>query len=580
MTASRDKGKRPSTSPGHSNRRSGHRGIPEPDTGRGYAAKGLDRPAPRVLTDVPGLPAGDLASAEDTPVEPVQAPTTKVLNRLVDSLHVRISEPRLPSDWLMERVSKWRAHLREWREGQDPLTEVLPGIGTFVLMRGKRRYEFVLASKTIGDIRIWKPESWDRAISTQTGQFYLDFRSVFLQIEGTHMAEHFMNILVRLLCCWDDRKEWRKYPKFRRVARLDLACDTQEPRDMKWSDLESYVCRCNMVDIHTPHSDMDVKDLIDKLGGRDALATPPLDNKGGPKARSAKRVDTGVRAVVRELMKGVKAELKTQGTAAMSRVVATRDPQTVYFGKLGSAMYARRYNKLAEIGVTGKAYMKDVWARAGWDEDSPVWRLEFSLSGDKLREFQLPDASVHDLREMRAALDAIPAMWAYLTDDWLRFCDRVPRKRPGLWPVAASWRVVAGAWDRAVPVYRAELPRKLDAPMLIKQAAGCLLSAAAIRAKSDDTPDEMHAIAEIFRKLADSGMYSTLQTERRRELGVDDWSQIFADEGAKQVESEWGTPFVYQPDVDQGPVETVPIGFDTKLTAEARADRIAEGYGS
>lgn len=72
---------------------------------------------------------------------------------------------------------------------------------------------------------------------------------------------------------------------------------------------------------------------------------------------------------------------------------------------------ARLYDKTAEVAVSDKSYMHDVWRRCGWDGETPVWRLEFEVKRDVLRQFGVESL---DLKPLSSSL------WAHLTRSWLR----------------------------------------------------------------------------------------------------------------------------------------------------------------
>ncbi|MFZ2170991.1 MAG: hypothetical protein WAW61_15310, partial [Methylococcaceae bacterium] len=53
---------------------------------------------------------------------------------------------------------------------------------------------------------------------------------------------------------------------------------------------------------------------------------------------------------------------------------------------MGGVMGARLYNKTLELEKSKKDYLKPLWKMAGWDEESPVWRLEFQYKREALKE--------------------------------------------------------------------------------------------------------------------------------------------------------------------------------------------------
>ena len=79
---------------------------------------------------------------------------------------------------------------------------------------------------------------------------------------------------------------------------------------------------------------------------------------------------------------------------------------------LGGAIACRLYNKSLEIRASDKLHFEDLWLDCGWDGETPVWRLEFEVKRDALRQFGV--AILDDIDLICARL------WRYLTQDWLR----------------------------------------------------------------------------------------------------------------------------------------------------------------
>ncbi len=78
---------------------------------------------------------------------------------------------------------------------------------------------------------------------------------------------------------------------------------------------------------------------------------------------------------------------------------------------LKSAIACRLYDKTAEILVSDKEYMREFWLECGWDGTAPVWRLEFEVKREAIRQFGLDDMAIAPL---------CAALWSHLTHSWLR----------------------------------------------------------------------------------------------------------------------------------------------------------------
>lgn len=92
----------------------------------------------------------------------------------------------------------------------------------------------------------------------------------------------------------------------------------------------------------------------------------------------------------------------------------------------------RLYDKTAEILASNKPYFLDVWMDCGWDGETPVWRLEFEIKREALKQF--------DATKLDDAGALCAGLWPYLTGSWLRLAIRsesdTTRSR---WPTHPLW---------------------------------------------------------------------------------------------------------------------------------------------
>ncbi len=130
------------------------------------------------------------------------------------------------------------------------------------------------------------------------------------------------------------------------------------------------------------------------------------------------------------------------------------------------------YDKTAEIAVSRKEWMHEVWTSNGWDGESRVTRVEFRYKRECLRETGVEEAY--------AFLDQIPSLWAYSTKQWLR--HTIPNGDPNRarWPISPIWQLMqrASFFCDGTPAVR-ERRRAGDLTLLCQMIAGCSTSAAA-----------------------------------------------------------------------------------------------------
>jgi len=130
------------------------------------------------------------------------------------------------------------------------------------------------------------------------------------------------------------------------------------------------------------------------------------------------------------------------------------------------------YDKTAEITVSRKDWMQEVWTSNGWDGKSKVTRVEFRYKRECLREMKVEEAY--------AFLDQVPSLWAYSTKQWLR--HTMPNGDPNRarWPISSLWQLVqqASFFCDGTPAAR-QRRRAGDLTLLCQMIAGCSTSAAA-----------------------------------------------------------------------------------------------------
>lgn len=146
--------------------------------------------------------------------------------------------------------------------------------------------------------------------------------------------------------------------------------------------------------------------------------------------------------------------------------------ESVMIGSRSSRISAILYDKSREIQKSHKLWMREVWSRNGWQEDMPVWRAEFRMRRDFLRAVKIE--TLDDLAE------AIGTLWAYVAGEWFRHSEdtdpNVTRRQVSLW-----WSIYCQSWDGCDNAPCAvEDTRCENAAALVRQAAGCLLSAGAL----------------------------------------------------------------------------------------------------
>jgi hypothetical protein len=429
---------------------------------------------------------------------------TSLLNFVVDSLDLRILSLSSVHESIHTSLESWRSHQENYVHGETPPLQVLiPGLGSFTLLHHSTRpYAFTLVNPQIADIRIWNPDKNAQAVSTQTGQLYVNFRSVFLQEFTLDVVDPAIHAL----------KTWffsdPSAPGFVRVSRADLAADISY-RQLSWSDLDRFVTKARKFDTFAVDSLQ--QQLNNAIG---LLQSPPLDNKGGSNC-----TDSAV-AILQNIQKSLNQRLSD---SSLSRVVSTNNPETIYFGRFGGDLYARIYDKTASLSVQGKEYLRDIWSQAGWDGVTPVLRVEFSLSGDFLKNTEL--LGVCDHRAFDWFVKVIPNLWHYLTTDWLRHTEPSSDLTRSRWPISEFWAEVQTACESAPQIVRAKAPRCTLEQPLTSGLRGYFTS---LVSKATLVSDHIYdvAIEQIFKlsQYIETNRFLSDVETKRLSLGTDDFS--------------------------------------------------------
>lgn len=107
------------------------------------------------------------------------------------------------------------------------------------------------------------------------------------------------------------------------------------------------------------------------------------------------------------------------------------------FGRRKSGtIVARIYDKTRDADRKGADFWPDVWGR-GFDRGQAVIRVEFELARTALRQY--------GLNTLDEVLDAVPALWASVTGEWLTYRSPTADETRARWPVAPEWQAVQRA---------------------------------------------------------------------------------------------------------------------------------------
>ncbi len=182
-------------------------------------------------------------------------------------------------------------------------------------------------------------------------------------------------------------------------------------------------------------------------------------------------------------------------------------PFTGWVIGIGGDLSSRLYEKTVEIEYKSrKVYLHELWEPRGWKAGDQVWRQEFQLRREVLKQLRIVD--VPTLLTQQALL------WRYLTEDWLRLVipntDDATRTR---WPTHPVWRSISGAYalpfdqPRLKRFHQHRLPR--DENMLVNGLGGLtsFMASRGIEDMGEGVGEFLHH-AELFHKVIGRGLDS------------------------------------------------------------------------
>ena len=109
---------------------------------------------------------------------------------------------------------------------------------------------------------------------------------------------------------------------------------------------------------------------------------------------------------------------------------------------IGGVVAARLYDKTLEVATKSKkVYLLPLWTKAGWDGQSPVWRMEFQFKQEALSQL--------GLRDFNSAMHSLGGIWGYATTEWLRLTLPNPEDQTrSRWPIHPLWLALASVdWE-------------------------------------------------------------------------------------------------------------------------------------
>ena len=163
----------------------------------------------------------------------------------------------------------------------------------------------------------------------------------------------------------------------------------------------------------------------------------------------------------------------------------------------------RVYDKRKELTDKKSTAKQDFFNRIWQDTSSPITRVEFQIKRDAIKEFRFGPRNENKIQTIYDLLYAQNAIWSYCVNDWARHTATEvdwKNKNHQRTPVSDFWKKVQAVKfleNNPDGGSRIKLKKNyVDVDALIKQGAGCLLTAASCFIQSIDQIEILPDIAE------------------------------------------------------------------------------------
>lgn len=173
--------------------------------------------------------------------------------------------------------------------------------------------------------------------------------------------------------------------------------------------------------------------------------------------------------------------------------------------RIGSgSIKARLYNKTLEMKKKPRPYLEQIYADLGVKPGQDVWRLEFELRRETLREL--------NVKTFSELMKSLSGLWTYCTNNWLRLCEPSSTdKTQSRWPVMAFWQVLQSAnWSGGDSLTRQEVEKgrpPCDRSLFVNGLSG--LTSFMAREGIVDPIEGPHAFIQAARDFHDNRQYIT-----------------------------------------------------------------------
>lgn len=436
--------------------------------------------------------AGDTAGT--TVLPQAIATNHRCLMSGVDALTITAGGPVAPSKYLLDNYQEWISLQQQYESGDDPIIVQMNEVSWVLKPYGSQPYRFCLENKEIAYIQCWNPEKWSGAAQKKQN-IHIRFRAKFIHsFSYADLRKQIDNIV----SCFFETLDGVSI----QVSRIDLHSDITHSRMLTFEEVSSSISRSKVRWSHFA----DTKEVVFTKEEQEMLAGGLSNNKSPQKIQDI-NIDS--------FLEKVRVLYENQNSNNLSSVIKKKDLETAYFGKIGSAIWGKIYDKTKEVIKTQNSDTPELWKQAGWDGNQVVVRVEFSLNREFIK--QLNNGIYVDIDNIFDGLDDI---WSYLCNHWLRLVEEVNINHSTQSRITHFWNVVISSFSSSNKqiIRKKSYVARLKA--LFNQSLGCMRQMVSIGMSDDYDISYVNAAISDFNSNLMNDFSSGEYVKRRRVLGL------------------------------------------------------------
>lgn len=424
----------------------------------------------------------------DYPVHP-----HKVLLHGIDTLVLTAGGTVAPSTWVIEQFQTWESIQKDIQDTGHSQTVSLADGYWELLAFGSQPYKFQLQNPEIGFIKVWNPQKWIGGANNKQ-QLHIQLRSKFIH---SFTYPELRRQIDKLVSCFFETLEGVSI----QVSRLDLHADISHYRMLDIQEVQSSISKAKRRQEHFANNEILSEEELLEI--TNIASNPPSYNKGVQKL------------ITPELASKILLLFQNQNTNNLSSIIHKKDLETAYFGKIGSDIWGKIYDKTKEVKTKNDSDTPDLWRQQGWSEEMKVVRVEFSMKRDFLK--QLDEGIYVDIDNAFSGLNEI---WLYLTNNWLRLVEKVKENNTTTSVITDFWKVVIEAFDKAERVVIRAKNYSGKVNQLYQQGLGCISQMISIGMNNDTDTLFLNVSINKIRKDLIEAFENGEFLNRRKLLGV------------------------------------------------------------